>query len=527
MKLYLHDDKTTLRIVYDSDIEREQLEISLTRQIRNKFALKKSKTKWKGIKSYLLPGNRVAIGLWPEVKKICKKYSYPFEVTALKSIYRHIKYDYIESFMITATLKYCPKIKPRDDQFEAVHKLLMYKNCLADLGTGAGKTYMIYMFCLFEIYHKQVKKILIVCQDADAVLQYWDNFTDYSGKWRVPLKVGLIYGGGKIKEDIDNYQIVIGNFQSLQHRSAEMFTKFSHLIVDEVHRATNNTIQTIVKNCANAKYKLGLSGSILEDRSIEHYTLLETFGPIVARITQKELMDKGAATPVKIEIFILNHPPSESRTQLAVLKHRMKQKEAGNKIVDDLIDVDHLDLYHMEQDIVRASKRRIDWIAKLVNKLDGNCLVLFIDIKRNYGGDLVHAIKLASPEKEIYYVDGDVDTNTRHTYQKRMDDGKNKVMVATFQTYGTGKSINNIHYIVLAESVKGFNMVTQVFGRGMRKHSSKEYYTVFDLADNLSTDLNIDGEGYKYQSVMMKHMDTRIRHYIKSKFDYEVREVNI
>ena len=49
----------------------------------------------------------------------------------------------------------------------------------------------------------------------------------------------------------------------------------------------------------------------------------------------------------------------------------------------------------------------------------------------------------------------------------------------------TGVNIKNLHNMIFATPLKSYTTITQSIGRGIRKHSSKDKFTVFDLVDNL------------------------------------------
>ena len=137
-----------------------------------------------------------------------------------------------------------------------------------------------------------------------------------------------------------------------------------------------------------------------------------------------------------------------------------------------------------------------------------------------------------NPSKEVYYIDGDVKQTMRSEIRKRMEEGDNKILVASYQTYGTGKSIKRLVHIVCAESRKGYSIISQVIGRGMRKIDGvKEEFILHDFADNLDVqpkfmlsdvDGNSRAESKKYKSILQKQSDARIKIYKESKHPYTI-----
>jgi hypothetical protein len=97
------------------------------------------------------------------------------------------------------------------------------------------------------------------------------------------------------------------------------------------------------------------------------------------------------------------------------------------------------------------------------------------------------------------------------------------VLVATYQTYSTGKSIKNLHNIVYAEDRLDEKIISQSMGRGMRLHHSKDKFKLVDLIDNF----DIDNELYSNKCIMMKHGSERKRQYIKDGLSVKSRKVTI
>ena len=86
-------------------------------------------------------------------------------------------------------------------------------------------------------------------------------------------------------------KITISTWQSLQHISEKkFFDQFKCLLVDEVHSAESaQQIQTIISKCINAKMKIGVSGTI-NDEKVNRIQLEGLFGRIHQDVTTKELI---------------------------------------------------------------------------------------------------------------------------------------------------------------------------------------------------------------------------------------------
>ena len=100
-----------------------------------------------------------------------------------------------------------------------------------------------------------------------------------------------------------------------------------------------------------------------------------------------------------------------------------------------------------------------------------------------------------------------------------MSSVENKVLVATFGTFSTGISINNLHNIFLVESYKSEILIKQSLGRGMRKMEGKDKVNVIDFVDDFSTP--------RYKNYLIKHGEARIQIYRNEKFKYQIFKIKL
>lgn len=497
------DDLQTILLQYDSPLERDQMEVSFTKKIRN-WRFRTKNKRWKGDVSFIKYSNTIPIGMWKELQTICDRFGFPLKVKGLSNVIdtslEFERFDYFVSEIIKGT-----KFKKKFHQVDAAYKAVKYRFCMIDLATSGGKTFVEFCILFWLFYTKKITQLLIICPDADLVIQTYQEFLEYAnGKYG--MRVVMVHGGTDIK-DISNERIIIGNFQTLSNRPPEFFKDVDCVFNDECHRGGNDSIKKIIENCKKAKYKIGMSGSIVEDNSADYFDLLSQFGPIVKKVKKKELMQQGDATPIEIKVFKLNYATKELRHELAMMRAN--------------INIDPETVYRMERQMVRNSEIRFQWLISLICKLTGNTIVFFSDKKGGYGKKIMEGLKRATQGREIYYVDGDVKTDMRDAIKARMEEGDNKILVASFETYGTGKSIKNIHNLVCAESRKGEVVINQVTGRGMRLHESKDKFMWIDIID----DFNVFDELYDFTCYGIKHWNQRRKYYEQEGFDWDMFEI--
>jgi type I site-specific restriction endonuclease len=84
----------------------------------------------------------------------------------------------------------------------------------------------------------------------------------------------------------------------------------------------------------------------------------------------------------------------------------------------------------------------------------------------------------------VYFLNGEDDAKTRELTRKILESHEDAILVANFALLSTGVNIRKLHNLTLASPLKSHTTITQSLGRGMRKHSTKEVFTVYDLVDN-------------------------------------------
>ena len=206
---------------------------------------------------------------------------------------------------------------------------------------------------------------------------------------------------------------------------------------------------------------------------------------------------------MEVKVLVMNHADASFSEKLNAIRKGGFGKEA------------HL----LEKDYIHVSGKRLDIITKIVNKCESNSLVLFHSIE--YGTKLFNTLKEALPDKEFFYIDGQVRNKEREEIKKQMentDDGV-KVLVASYGTLSTGVSINAIFNIIFADSFKSEQIIIQSIGRSLRLHSDKKKALIFDLVDTF-TDI-------QPRNILYRHFLEREKFYKKRKYPYKITNIEL
>ena len=282
--------------------------------------------------------------------------------------------------------------------------------------------------------------------------------------------------------------VVVANTSILQSNKSDTswIEHIDMLLVDEVHGLRkNNKINKILKTIRTPN-RFGFTGTMPEEH-IDQWNIIGKIGPI--------LYEKGSYQ-LRSEDYIAN-----ALVQVLRLKY-INEPETGKRS-------DPLDRYQKEMDFIIESSFRNNTIAKLSKNVDNNCLILLDYIK--HGETLYRSIKEQCPNKQIFFIRGDVEVEQRETIRALMERSTDVICIAISKIFSTGINIKNLHYIMFAGSGKAKIKTLQSIGRGLRKHQSKDKLIIFDVADLL------------YYG--RKHMEKRVSLYEKEKLKYGIQTI--
>jgi superfamily II DNA or RNA helicase len=367
--------------------------------------------------------------------------------------------------------------------------------------TSSGKSLIIYALTkLFidDIYDE--KKILIIVPRIQLVEQLYKNFDEYDINNEVKLtqSTKMMYSEYD-KLILPHHKIIISTWQSLNRITDEKFFKnIKFLFTDEVHNSEDDEKQTLSSKClikivrsyVNAKYRIGLTGTLSseeEDEILKRKTTEGLYGQAVQLTTSKYLQENEFTPKVKIKGVIFDH---------------------------GIVKANKISTYDKELKYYRTKEEKINYIIKKSNATHRNCIILFKTIA--YGRKILKSLKKTLINKKIWYIDGTIDVKDRLQAQEQMDKTDNNIIIGTFATFGEGISINNVFYIFMAEDIKSRQRVIQAIGRGMRLYKGKYEVVIYDMIDKV-VKLN---EKSKTYGIAYRHMKDRQRYYKENYYKY-------
>ncbi len=372
-------------------------------------------------------------------------------------------------------------VKVRDYQLKAIYECLRYNRRVLLSPTASGKSLMIYSLVRFHVNVK--RQVLIVVPTTSLVEQMYKDFEEYG--WKASAYCHRIYGG---EDKYTDHAVTITTWQSIYKEPRKWFERYDVIIGDEAHLFKAKSLTRLMSKLHDCKYRYGFTGT-LDGTNVNQLVLEGVFGRC-SKVTKTEsLMQKGHLAKLKINIILL--------------KHKEKIFEG----------------YQEEIEYLTEHENRNKFIRNLASDLQGNTLVLFNYVEK-HGVPLYEMINNYT-DKSVYLVHGGVETEDREDIRflvERSVDGES-IIVASLGTFSTGINIKNLHNVIFASPSKSRIRNLQSIGRVLRKGENKSKATLYDIADDISTDT---GKNYT-----LRHLYERIKIYKEENFKYEIVEVTL
>ncbi|AII26957.1 hypothetical protein BT3_125 [Staphylococcus phage BT3] len=226
------------------------------------------------------------------------------------------------------------------------------------------------------------------------------------------------------------------------------------MIVDEAHHSKSDSWYNNLMTCEKALYRIALTGSIDKKDELLWMRLQALFGNVIARTTNKFLIEEGHSARPTINIIPVANPN----------------------------DIDRIDDYREAYDKgITNNDFRNKLIAKLTEKWynqDKGTLIIVNFIEH---GDTISEM-LNDLGVEHYFLHGEIDSETRREKLNDMRSGKLKVMIAT-SLIDEGVDISGINALILGAGGKSLRQTLQRIGRALRKKKDDNTTQIFDFND--------------------------------------------
>ena len=401
-----------------------------------------------------------------EIKDLRNKWDFSFEQVEQNS-YEHVKWP----------KKHPAEGQPiilRDYQVDIINRFLENTQSLQEIATGAGKTLIT---AVLSSKCESYGRTIVIVPNKDLVVQTEKDYINLG------LDVGVLFGDRK-EYDKTHTICTWQSLSILEKKSKNYEADFPIdeflegvvcVMVDEVHKAKADVLKNLLSGpFREVPIRWGLTGTIPKDEH-EAVGCACSLGPVVGKMSSKELQDMGVLADLDISILQLQ---------------------------DGMIQFSS---YAQELKWLVTDPTRIDHISEIINGYaeNGNTLVLIDRIKT---GEM-----LAERNPDWAFVRGSMKTEDRQDNYAEISDMDNKVIVATYGVAAVGINIPRIFNLILIEPGKSFVRVIQSIGRGIRKAKDKDFVNVFDITSTL-----------KYSK---KHLTERKKFYREAEYPFKVTKI--
>jgi len=498
-----------------------------------KFNPKFRAKQWDGKISFYKAG-KFPIGLLKMFEKFCinNGYEYGFDFdkkTLTNEISEYSFKTFLRPFLDTLISK---GIKLRDYQEDAFKRLLSAKRGVIELAVNSGKSFVIYLLIRYLLENTD-KKILLIVPNITLTNQMFSDFKEYG--WKNAEEIISIISSQSETKDLSK-RVQISTWQSLMLKDVdkekdydkkqelikinnirkEFLKEFGSVLVDEVHGSNfkSKLVADILTNLDNAEYRFGCTGTLPEEK-LDLLTIFGFLGPRLLQVTTDELIARGISSKVEIVNVLVKY--SEETIQkfkkLRSLAHDPEWKKENPKVR----------IYDLEVEEIIRQPDRNKIFGYILNKLNPDHNIMII-CKRIEHLKSIQEYLENTLKRKVFVIYGATKASVREEIRTSIEGYNGVVLLGTYKTIQVGLNIKKLHHLIFASGSKSRIQTIQTFGRGLRKHSSKETIFCWDVVDDLTYTKRTGtiGTNYSYD-----HWLGRLAIYNKEKFPYKSIKLNI
>lgn len=318
---------------------------------------------------------------------------------------------------------------------------------VVDAATNAGKTTL--MAAIHLAFKSKIPSIILL-KDGDLFEQFRRELPELIPK----EQLGFVRG-----KEINFQNFTIAMVQTLSPRVSEykyQLEKFGICMVDEADEGESKSFKNIINRLYNCKVRVGLSGSIymskLKKDQMKNRNLESFFGQTLIKVTKKEMVELGYSTKVVVTMVKGSNKPGihgyPEEYQANITQNKQRARIGAERVA-------------------RASR---------FHRLPGLVVYRF----HEHGKLLLKVYRKRLPKLRIELVHGDTKNRTQLLTDFR--EGRIDVLISSM-IVKRGKNFPMIKYIQNASATDSNETVSQIMGRGERKHESKNKYYLDDFID--------------------------------------------
>jgi superfamily II DNA or RNA helicase len=253
------------------------------------------------------------------------------------------------------------------------------------------------------------------------------------------------------------------------------------LLLDEADKGTADTWKSVMKAAKNTVWRIGFSGTWPAEGTVEHLVLEEMMGPILLRVRNKELVERGiSARPTIV---------------LCAFEARFPKRPDGFF------------------DLAPGAQRQWVFDHGVILNEDRHRYIDFLRIKDAQNAIIInrvaHGEQLQRFIEDAVFLDGSAPKEVREDVLERFGRGGFQNLITTKILDRGSNKLGKVVGLIFASAEGSGRQTLQRLGRGLRRGEGKEYLFTYDIIDR----------GHRYLEEGAKR---RIRLYNDEGFEMEV-----
>ncbi|MBJ6745017.1 DEAD/DEAH box helicase [Streptococcus sp. 121] len=348
----------------------------------------------------------------------------------------------------SAKSSYVTRLEPNKMQVSALtaleqKRLLGEKKSLVISATGTGKTYL----AAFDVRNYKPDRFLFLVHREQILEKAIESFQEVIG---FEDGQAVIY---KPELDVSKIPYLFATVQTLsrnEHLNRFAADYFDYILIDEVHKAGASSYKKILEHF-DPDFFLGMTATLERTDGQNIYELYDY--QVAYEIRLQEALDNDLLCP-----FIY---------------YGVTDIQVDGELLDDTADFNRL-----------ISSARLRHLIEKINYY-------------GYSGEQVKGLVFCSRKDEAkelarlftehgwpsQSLDGDDSQATRYQAVKDLEEGR-LFYLFTVDIFNEGIDIPSVNQVVMLRNTQSSIVFVQQLGRGLRKHSEKEFVTIIDFIGN-------------------------------------------
>jgi len=184
------------------------------------------------------------------------------------------------------------------------------------------------------------------------------------------------------------------------------------ICVSNCHGAKSNSIRTCLEKCVNADYRIGLTGT-MPDQKLDSFTIFGYLGPKIFEMKSSELIEKGILSKIKIANIVIKYPKD-------IIDRYWRDSDDGNIKQND---------YNEELNDIYEFEERNKVFNYIIDKLDKSQNILILCHKISHLKDIKKYLEDNFPSYDIHEIYGKTAADERERIRQLLDESKIKIFL--------------------------------------------------------------------------------------------------